>query len=72
MRIIIPCIFLFFSTSCFASDVTTEITQLLKDQDEAWNRGDLEGFVRPYEDSGNLVFVSDCGNPQSERAERAV
>ena len=25
---------------------------------DAWNRGDLDGFLQPYDDSGRLVFVS--------------
>ena len=49
----------FVAISVFAyCDPTSEITQLLKDQDAAWNRGDLDGFVAPYDDSGKLVFVS--------------
>ena len=48
----------FFTVSSFAADIATEITQLLKEQSEAWNRGDLEAFVSPYDDSGKLVFVS--------------
>jgi uncharacterized protein (TIGR02246 family) len=51
-------VILIVSIPCFGSDFTSEITQLLKEQDEAWNRGDLDGFLLPYEDSGNLVFVS--------------
>src|SRR4026207_1961087 len=51
--------FLFLSLSLFAfADTASEITQLLKAQDEAWNRGDLDGFVAPYDDTGKLVFVS--------------
>jgi uncharacterized protein (TIGR02246 family) len=50
---------LFLSIGIFAfADPASEITQLLKDQDEAWNRGDLDGFVAPYDDTGKLVFVS--------------
>jgi uncharacterized protein (TIGR02246 family) len=46
------------AASVFGADLTAEITQLLKNQNEAWNRGDLEAFVSHYDDSGNLVFVS--------------
>src|SRR4029453_8972991 len=50
---------LFLSIGIFAfADAASEITQLLKNQDEAWNRGDLDGFVAPYDDTGKLVFVS--------------
>ena len=51
--------FIFISISIFAfADPASEITQLLKDQDQAWNRGDLDGFIAPYDDTGKLVFVS--------------
>ena len=51
--------FIFISISIFAfTDPASEITQLLKDQDQAWNRGDLDGFIAPYDDTGKLVFVS--------------
>lgn len=43
---------------CFGEDLKEEITQLLKEQNEAWNRGDLDGYVRAYDDSGDFVFVS--------------
>ena len=48
----------FCAASTFAADITGEITQLLNEQNAAWNRGDLEAFVSPYDDSGKLVFVS--------------
>ena len=35
-----------------------KIEKLLKDQNEAWNRGDLDGFMAGYWDSPNLEFVS--------------
>lgn len=45
-------------TALVFADSTAEITQLLKQQDEAWNHGDLDGFIAPYDDTGKLVFVS--------------
>ena len=35
-----------------------EIEALLKQQNEAWNRGDLDGFMAGYWDSPDLEFVS--------------
>lgn len=35
------------------------IVTLLEDQVQAWNRGDLDGFMRHYWRSKNLIFVSD-------------
>lgn len=34
------------------------ILQVLRDQQAAWNRGDLEAFLRGYEPSPALVFTS--------------
>lgn len=36
----------------------TAILQVLRDQQDAWNRGDLEAFLRGYEPSPQLVFTS--------------
>ena len=58
LRNIFLFLFIYLPYAGFAADATTEITQLLKDQNAAWNSGDLEAFVRPYDDSGKLVFVS--------------
>ena len=56
-RMIFLLLILFFPILLFA-DATAEITNLLNEQDEAWNRGDLDGFLEPYDDSGKLVFLS--------------
>jgi uncharacterized protein (TIGR02246 family) len=56
MRNLLMFIVLFAATA--NADVVSEITQLLKEQDAAWNRGDLDGFLAPYDDTKNLVFVS--------------
>jgi uncharacterized protein (TIGR02246 family) len=34
------------------------ILELLRDQQEAWNRGDLEAFLRAYDRGPGLVFTS--------------
>jgi beta-aspartyl-peptidase (threonine type) len=34
------------------------IEKVLKDQDDAWNRGDLEGFMKGYWNSADLTFYS--------------
>ncbi len=38
--------------------VETAVRRLLEEQEEAWNDGDLEGFMRGYWDSPELVFTS--------------
>ena len=34
------------------------IEGLLHDQEQAWNRGDLEGFLRGYDRSPDIIFTS--------------
>lgn len=36
----------------------TEIRKVMEDQSAAWNRGDIEGFMRGYWNSPDLKFVS--------------
>ncbi len=38
---------------------TTAILKVLEDQQEAWNRGDLDGFMKGYWKSEELTFFSD-------------
>lgn len=38
-----------------------EIRQLLADQTESWNRGDIEGFMETYWKSDSLLFVGKSG-----------
>ncbi|MCG3132105.1 MAG: hypothetical protein FLDDKLPJ_02922 [Phycisphaerae bacterium] len=35
-----------------------EVARVLRNQEEAWNRGDVEGFMRGYWNSPNLTFSS--------------
>jgi beta-aspartyl-peptidase (threonine type) len=37
--------------------VTKEITAIIRAQEEAWNRGDLEAFMNGYDRSEKTVFV---------------
>jgi uncharacterized protein (TIGR02246 family) len=36
---------------------TTAIEQVLRDQQEAWNRGDIDTFMRGYQDSPETTFI---------------
>ena len=38
---------------------TDEITQMLKGQEDAWNRGDLDAYMQGYWQSEQLRFVSN-------------
>ena len=41
--------------------VEAGVRRLLEEQEESWNAGDLEGFMRGYWDSPELVFTSGGG-----------
>ena len=46
------------STSLSAQSPQSEISAVLKMQQEAWNRGDIDTFMNGYSRSENTVFVS--------------
>lgn len=51
---------LLFLVTCHVSAVPTdEITQMLKGQEDAWNRGDLDAYMQGYWKSEQLRFVSN-------------
>ena len=39
-------------------DISRDILTVMNDQTAAWNSGDIDGFMRGYWNSPNLVFVS--------------
>ncbi|MCZ2152767.1 MAG: SgcJ/EcaC family oxidoreductase, partial [Bryobacterales bacterium] len=40
-----------------AADACTEVLGVMHAQQEAWNRGDLDGFLESYEKAGDITFV---------------
>jgi uncharacterized protein (TIGR02246 family) len=56
---------LLFASSGFLSQAQSkderEIRQLLTTQTEAWNRGDIEGFMQTYWKSDSLMFIGKNG-----------
>lgn len=57
----LPLLFVVAVTSLNASpyrEAAAEIRAVMKAQQAAWNRGDLEGFMRGYRRSQGTVFVS--------------
>lgn len=53
----------FLASACAGQRAFTQadrqaITKVLDDQREAWNRGDLAGFMAAYEQSPALIFTS--------------
>src|SRR6201996_6155837 len=47
---------LLFSCSLFAQDKEA-VVKVLADQQQAWNRGDIDGFMQGYWKSDSLTFV---------------
>lgn len=47
------------------ADAKSEIIPLLKEQDAAWSRGDLDGFMKYYDSSSELVFMGSNGPVRS-------
>jgi uncharacterized protein (TIGR02246 family) len=45
------------AVTLFAADETAAVRKILEEQAAAWNRGDLEEFVRTYENSPAITFV---------------
>ena len=62
MKYLIALLIAAFSSMTFAQSGNTkiekEITKVMMDQAEAWNRGDIDGFMRGYWNSDKLLFVS--------------
>lgn len=55
-------LFVFFSQSLFAQNPDeVAIRQVLSDQIECWNSGDLECFMEGYWKSDRLVFIGKSG-----------
>jgi ketosteroid isomerase-like protein len=59
--------FLLSGTLLFAG-ANEEITSIVKEQEAAWNRGDLDGFMKPYDSSPQLVFMSSNGPIRNAQA----
>src|SRR5688572_30727220 len=54
--------FTLFTSFCSAqSKDETAILQLLDDQTQAWNRGDIESFMKTYWKSDSLMFIGKNG-----------
>ena len=53
---------LFFSSGIIAQSKTEKkIIKLLHDQDESWNKGDIEGFMTTYWSNDSLMFIGKSG-----------
>jgi hypothetical protein len=55
-------VFILFTSFCSAqSKDETAIRQLLDNQIQAWNRGDIESFMKTYWKSDSLMFIGKNG-----------
>ena len=55
-------ILLLFVSGLFAQSRTEKkIIKLLHDQDQSWNKGDIEGFMTTYWGSDSLMFIGKSG-----------
>jgi len=49
----------FGASAAAAADPTAEIRKILHAQQQAWNRGDIDGFMNGYARSKSITFVSE-------------
>jgi uncharacterized protein (TIGR02246 family) len=49
--------FVFCAVVCHGQNEEAEIRNLLTRQTEAWNRGDIDGFMQTYWQNDSLMFV---------------
>lgn len=54
------------------TDPTAAIVAVLEASTEAWNRGDLEGFLEPYLSSGEATYIGGSGLTRGKDAIRAA
>jgi ketosteroid isomerase-like protein len=54
------CLFLAIVSSAQSKDETA-IRQILDIQTKAWNKGDLDGFMKGYWESDSLMFIGNSG-----------
>lgn len=56
------CLFITISSGLFAqSNDETAIRKVLSDQSDAWNRGDIDSFMKGYWENDSLTFVGQNG-----------
>ena len=61
LLLLIPCISYAQSPNKPSVSNTNAVTQLIQDQQDAWNRGDINAFMEGYWKSDQLVFVGGSG-----------
>lgn len=54
-------LFLLFATSAFAATPDAEIRRVIDDQAAAWNRGDIDAFMKSYDASPETTYAGSTG-----------
>ena len=53
--------FLIFLVSCKSTNHCNEIYDLMKQQEDAWNNGNIDNFMNTYWQNDSLVFIGKSG-----------
>ena len=53
--------FLIFLVSCKSTNHCNEIYDLMKQQEDAWNNGNIDNFMNTYWQNDSLVFIGKYG-----------
>jgi hypothetical protein len=61
-KLTLSCLFIFFSIIVFAqADEETAIKKLMETQVSAWNKGNIDEFMKGYWQSDSLMFIGKSG-----------
>lgn len=58
MKMWIAICFMAIACAAIADSETDRIRAIIQQQRDAWNRGDLAGFVQFYDNTGMMVFIT--------------
>lgn len=62
MKKLFFCLFTLLTIQSFAqSNSETAIRKILATQTDAWNRGDIDGFMKGYWENDSLMFIGKSG-----------
>jgi ketosteroid isomerase-like protein len=60
-KLLISCFLVLISGICFAQQDKQAIVKLMTDQQIAWSKGNLDGFMQGYWKSDSLMFIGKRG-----------
>jgi len=62
MKKLLVALFLLLTTNSFAQSTSeTTIRKILDEQTAAWNRGDIDSFMKGYWENDSLMFIGKSG-----------